>query len=123
MLLFYFLYYIFRIHILEWDDVGYNFLIGEDGCVYEGRGWNKVGAHTLGWNKNSVAFAFLGNYNDRRPKPLALKALRGAISYGIKNGHISPYYTLYGHRDKRPTNSPGNYLYAEIRNFKHYHHN
>nr|AJQ21530.1 peptidoglycan recognition protein 1 [Mytilus galloprovincialis] len=106
----------------KWDDVGYNFLIGEDGCVYEGRGWNKVGAHTLGWNKNSVAFAFLGNYNDRRPKPLALKALRGAISYGIKNGHISPYYTLYGHRDKRPTDSPGNYLYAEIRNFKHYHH-
>ncbi|XP_052091264.1 uncharacterized protein LOC127728087 isoform X2 [Mytilus californianus] len=107
----------------KWDDVGYNFLIGEDGCVYEGRGWNKVGAHTLGWNKNSVAFAFLGNYNDRRPNPLALKALRDAMSSGIKNGHISPYYTLYGHKDKRPTDSPGNYLYAELRNFKHYHHN
>ncbi|XP_052091270.1 uncharacterized protein LOC127728091 [Mytilus californianus] len=106
----------------NWDDIAYNFLIGEDGRVYEGRGWNKVGAHTLGWNENSIAFAFMGNFNDRKPKPIALEALRNIISCGIKDGKISPHYTLYGHRDKRPTDSPGNYLYAEIRHFKHFHH-
>lgn len=28
-----------------WDDIGYNFIVGEDGNVYEGRGWDIVGAH------------------------------------------------------------------------------
>jgi len=31
-----------------WDDIGYNFLIGGDGAIYEGRGWDKQGAHTIG---------------------------------------------------------------------------
>lgn len=96
-------------------------MIGEDGRVYEGRGWDKVGAHTLGWNKNSIAFAFFGNFNDRKPKPIALEALQNIISCGMKDGKISPHYTLYGHRDKRPTDSPGHHLYAEIRYFKHFH--
>jgi N-acetylmuramoyl-L-alanine amidase len=38
-------------------DIGYNFLIGEDGNVYEGRGWDEVGDHTFGYN-----FASLGKY-------------------------------------------------------------
>ena len=28
-----------------WSDIGYSFLVGEDGNIYEGRGWSKVGAH------------------------------------------------------------------------------
>ncbi|RWS18382.1 peptidoglycan recognition protein 2 precursor-like protein, partial [Leptotrombidium deliense] len=35
-----------------WDDIGYNWLIGGDGNVYEGRNWDKEGAHTLSFNKN-----------------------------------------------------------------------
>ncbi|CAF0979494.1 unnamed protein product [Rotaria sordida] len=26
----------------KWGDIGYNFLVGEDGNVYEGRGWNQL---------------------------------------------------------------------------------
>lgn len=33
-----------------WWDIGYSFMIGEDGNVYEGRGWDEVGAHTYGYN-------------------------------------------------------------------------
>lgn len=29
----------------DYWDIGYNFLIGGDGSVYEGRGWDTVGAH------------------------------------------------------------------------------
>lgn len=32
----------------RWDDIGYNWLVGGDGAVYEGRGWDKLGSHTLG---------------------------------------------------------------------------
>lgn len=37
----------FHIESRNWDDIGYNFLIGGDGAVYEGRGWLQQGAHTL----------------------------------------------------------------------------
>ena len=34
----------------EWSDIGYSFLTCGDGKIYEGRGWNTVGAHTRGYN-------------------------------------------------------------------------
>ncbi|WAR01603.1 PGSC2-like protein, partial [Mya arenaria] len=40
----------FHMDTNKWDDIGYSFLIGGDGNVYEGRGWNFVGAHTKGLN-------------------------------------------------------------------------
>ena len=48
---------------LGWADIGYNFLIGGDGQVYEGRGWNTVGAHATNWNSKSIGISFMGNYN------------------------------------------------------------
>jgi N-acetylmuramoyl-L-alanine amidase len=38
----------------DWDDIAYNFLIGENGLVYEGRGWTYVGAHRSGYNNRSI---------------------------------------------------------------------
>ncbi|TPP66324.1 Peptidoglycan recognition protein 5 [Fasciola gigantica] len=35
-----------------YSDIGYSFLIGTDGQIYEGRGWGVVGAHTYGYNRN-----------------------------------------------------------------------
>lgn len=46
-----------------WEDIGYNFLIGEDGHVYEGRGWDKVGAHAPGYNFQSIGVCFMGDFN------------------------------------------------------------
>ncbi|KAL8184655.1 UNVERIFIED_CONTAM: hypothetical protein K2H54_023160 [Gekko kuhli] len=43
-----------------WCDIAYSFLIGEDGYVYEGRGWRAEGAHTLGYNDLSLGVAFIG---------------------------------------------------------------
>lgn len=40
-----------------------SFLIGEDGLVYEGRGWNIKGAHAgPTWNPISIGISFMGNY-------------------------------------------------------------
>ncbi|KAL2763056.1 peptidoglycan recognition protein 1 precursor, partial [Daubentonia madagascariensis] len=53
----------YHIRTLEWCDVGYNFLIGEDGLVYEGRGWNIKGDHSgPTWNPMSIGITFMGNY-------------------------------------------------------------
>ena len=47
-----------------WCDIGYNFLIGGDGAVYEGVGWNNVGTHTVGYNDRAVAYSMIGNFED-----------------------------------------------------------
>ena len=48
--------------------------------VYEGRGWNTEGAHTCGFNKDSYAICFIGNFVDELPDKLALK---GTYIYNI----------------------------------------
>ena len=42
------------------DDIKYNFLIDEDGVIYEGRGFGVIGQHTVGKNSKS-----LGNIGTR----------------------------------------------------------
>jgi hypothetical protein len=42
-----------------WSDIGYSFVVGEDGNVYEARGWDKVGAHTHNYNHNGIGMSYL----------------------------------------------------------------
>jgi len=46
-----------------WWDIGYNFLVGEDGNAYEGRGWNYVGAHAPGYNTQSIGICLPGHFS------------------------------------------------------------
>ena len=57
---------------LGWDDIGYNFLVGEDGNVYEGRGWAHVGAHTKHYNKISLGASVIGDYMKKLPNQKAV---------------------------------------------------
>lgn len=43
----------FHQHDRGWDDIGYHFLVGENGKIYEGRGWDRQGAHSPGWNNDA----------------------------------------------------------------------
>jgi len=45
-----------------WNDIGYNFVVGEDGNVYEGRGWDAVGLHALGYNGKSIGICIIGDF-------------------------------------------------------------
>ena len=62
-----------HIFLTGFVDIAYSFLIGGDGVVYEGRGWNTEGGHTCGFNKQSYAICFIGNFADELPDKLALK--------------------------------------------------
>ncbi|XP_044844983.1 peptidoglycan-recognition protein SC2-like [Mauremys mutica] len=97
-----------------WSDIGYNFLIGEDGRVYEGRGWNTRGAHASGWNDKSLGLAFLGNFSNGVPSAAARFAAQSLIRCAINRGSLSSSYTLKGHRNVGPTSCPGNALYGVI---------
>ncbi|XP_063705326.1 peptidoglycan-recognition protein SC2-like [Culicoides brevitarsis] len=104
-----------------WADIGYNFLIGGDGLVYEGRGWGKQGAHAPGYNDKSVGISFMGTFTSGLPTSAALQAAKDLISCGVTLGHVAKSYSLIGHRQAVATECPGNKLFDEIKtwpNFK-----
>lgn len=52
----------------KWEDTGYHFLIGngyvsKNGKLYTARSIQFVGAHAIGWNRNSIGVCLIGNYD------------------------------------------------------------
>ncbi|KAL8613356.1 hypothetical protein ACOMHN_052595 [Nucella lapillus] len=103
-----------------WWDIGYNFLVGEDGNAYEARGWNEQGAHTRGYNSNGIAICFIGNFMKRLPSAMAQRVALNLIQCGLANHKIQTNYTLKGHRDVGSTLCPGDQLYERIHGWPHY---
>ena len=66
----------------KWSDIGYSFLIGGDGKIYEGRGWNKSGAHTQGFNSQGYGVAFIGDFTSTNPTPAAQRAFHDLADVG-----------------------------------------
>lgn len=106
----------------KWDDIGYNFLIGNDGRVYEGRGWNKKGAHAVGFNDRSIGIAFIGNFQNSVPTAKAIAAYRNLILCSVQRGYLSKTYQLKGHRQVATSGTmcPGNSLYAQVNSWTHF---
>ncbi|KAG7211022.1 hypothetical protein KM043_016383 [Ampulex compressa] len=100
----------------HWYDIGYNFLVGEDGNVYEGRGWDYVGAHAPNYNSQSIGICFMGDFSDFLPNDAALEALNSLIACGVSLGKINTEYKLLGHRQARKTLCPGETLYRYVMN-------
>lgn len=103
-----------------WPDIGYNWLVGEDGRAYEGRQWDKVGAHTYGYNDVAVAVSVIGDFTSRPPNQAALDALNNIYDCAIDQGVLSSNYEMFGHRDGGCTACPGDQLYATIRSWPQY---
>lgn len=59
-------------------------------------------------------------FSEDRPTEEALKAVKDVLECGVKNGHLSENYQLIGHRQVSATESPGRYLYNEIRTWPNY---
>lgn len=99
-----------------WSDIAYNFLIMPSGRVYEGRGWNRVNAATQGFNSNSLAFCWVGNYETSAPTQASMDAGRALLAQAIRDGYLTADFTLRGHRDApgAATDCPGKYLYARL---------
>ncbi|XP_047543781.1 peptidoglycan recognition protein-like isoform X1 [Vanessa atalanta] len=108
-------------------DIPYNFIIGNDGRVYEGRGWNKEGAHTLGYNRCSVGIGFVGDYRGERPHhtqvtDLQLNRTRMLLEDGVRMGYLRPDFLIVGARDIQDTASPGSNLLQALYLFNNYDH-
>ncbi|MGK5697267.1 peptidoglycan recognition protein family protein, partial [Streptomyces sp. URMC 128] len=132
---------IYRYHVksMGWRDIGYNFLIDKCGKIYEGRAGGVakpvLGAHTLGFNSNSMGIAVLGSYGTKKPSSAAVRAVARLAAwklglYGmnprgktyLKSGGSNLYgkgkkvrlNVISGHRDGFRTECPGRELYSKL---------
>ncbi|XP_012584432.1 PREDICTED: N-acetylmuramoyl-L-alanine amidase [Condylura cristata] len=104
-----------------WDDIGYSFVVGSDGYVYEGRGWQWVGAHTRGHNSRGFGVAFVGNYTAELPAEDSLRTVREVLPRcAVRAGLLRPDYTLLGHRQLVHTDCPGEALFSLLRTWPHF---
>jgi uncharacterized protein with LGFP repeats len=132
---------IYRFHVasMGWRDIGYNFLVDKCGKIYEGRAGGVAkpvqGAHTLGFNTNSMGVAVIGTYSSTKPSSSAVKAIARLTAwklglYGMnpkgktyltsgggnryKKGKNVRLNVISGHRDGFVTDCPGGKLYGKL---------
>ncbi|XP_058442767.1 peptidoglycan-recognition protein LE [Malaya genurostris] len=110
----------FHIESRRWNDIAYNFLVGNDGNVYEGRGWQRIGAHTYGYNSLGIGISFVGCFMNELPATIALDACKRLMERGVRDGHIRKDYQLLAHCQCSPTESPGRMLFEEIKTWPHW---
>ncbi|XP_024864215.1 N-acetylmuramoyl-L-alanine amidase isoform X2 [Kryptolebias marmoratus] len=105
-----------------WSDIGYSFVVGSDGYVYEGRGWNRLGTHTRGHNAIGYGVSIIGNYTATLPSRHAMNLIRHQLVRCAVDGKgLAANFTIYGHRQVvNYTACPGDALFSEIRSWDHF---
>ena len=81
------------------DDIPYNYLIGGDGRIYEGRGIEYQGQHTNNldateYNSIGICIAFIGNYQSIEPDAMQVSLLTGFIDFFKRKGLIADDYII-----------------------------
>lgn len=126
--------YLYHTQVNKWNDIGYNFLIAQDGTVFQGRDGrrlieddNVLGAHFCGKNTNTMGICLLGNYTSIPPTEKALASLTSLLSWKANKENVNPLgnaphpqnnatasflNVIAGHRDGCSTECPGDYTYA-----------
>lgn len=98
----------------DWSGFGYNFVVFQSGRVYEGRGWGRVGAHTVGENDRTVGIAFAIDGDEHEPTPEAWAAAKALIEDGAALGHVTGDATITGHGDYAPKSCPGRNITPQL---------
>ncbi|MEU6603385.1 peptidoglycan recognition protein family protein [Streptomyces flaveolus] len=128
---------------IDWGDIGYHFLIDQQGRIYEGRfsgddgvpthdKQNRVvtGFHTIGFNSGNIGIALLGDFNKNQqslPMRNALVRLLASLAklHGLDvqsdityrnplDGRTKQAPALAGHRGRVSTEFPGTATYMDL---------
>lgn len=93
--------------------IGYQYWISYTGRIYQGRRDTETGAHTIGYNRNSIGICLQGNMDIDEPTPAQLEALAKLVKQKKGEYNIT---TIHGHRNFSATSCPGDKLYKLIVN-------
>jgi len=124
---------IYRYHSYtrRWGDIGYNYIIGKDGSIFEGRygGNGVIGGHAYfngtNYNKGSIGIAVLGDYTKEELSSQTLDSLEKLIGWLASNNNIEINAEIkfhgkklksavVGHKDVADTACPGKNVYNNL---------
>lgn len=105
-----------------WGDIGYHYVIDDEGQIYEGRsgGEHVVGGHAFCNNVGTISISLMGNFEKEQPTQVQMRNLQWLLDilaeqYDIDPGSQVTYHgkripTIVGHKDLLPTECPGYYV-------------
>lgn len=120
---------LYKYHALNkrWGDIGYNFVVDENGQVYEGRQGGKgvIGAHAYCNNTGTIGIVVLGNFELEEPSQAQARGLQHLLAlladeYNIDVNRSVQFHgrtfaaPIVGHRDLLSTLCPGFALYGGL---------
>ena len=99
-----------------WCDIGYHFVVGHDGTVYQARASHEhTGAHVGGHNTDNVGVSYMGDFTSVTPSA-AMYENGGRIVGWVATNYGVPLdrSRVRGHREWGSTACPGNSLYPTL---------
>lgn len=84
-----------------WKGIGYHYLIGLGGEIWQGRSEDEPGAHCVGHNQNSIGVCYVGGLNEKMlPKDTRTPVQTAAMIKLIKSLKAKyPKATVHGHNE------------------------
>ncbi|GAW28854.1 peptidoglycan recognition family protein [Carboxydocella sp. ULO1] len=92
-----------------WNGIGYNYWIGFDGTIYQGRGFN-VGAGVLGHNEQLISIGFQGDYEHTQTIMPDAQFNAGVWLIGWLKQQIPTIRIVHGHKYWAQTACPGQHF-------------
>lgn len=116
----------YHIEDRRWSDIGYHFLIGPDGLIYEGRPVDRLGAHCGGsgptiarrnfGNAGSIGICLIGDFDTEEPTQEAVNAFVSLVVW-LQDELSIPNDAIFGHCEAmtpRPKSCPGKHIMATL---------
>ena len=99
-----------KMHVQKgWRAIGYNFWVGFDGTVYEGRGFN-LGAGVENQNGHIISIGFQGDYDTKKREMPNAQFNSGIEVIKYVKSKVPAVKKIGGHKDFMATACPGKYF-------------
>jgi len=118
--------YYYHTIVKGWGDIGYHYIVGKDGEIFEGKagGDKVVGAHVYCNNIGTIGVSVMGNFELEETREKQINSLEVLLAQITKYYNIDPdgssvyhgesFPNIVGHRDLGATACPGKNLYIKL---------
>ncbi len=101
-----------------WADIGYHYLIGTSGTIYEARNIKYQGAHARGdHNIGNIGIAVMGDYETGFPPRVQVEAMKKLVRH-LQDKYRIANRQIYGHVHFTGTMCPGKNMMPYLRDLQ-----